>query len=215
MTKKIESIETVEIIDTPHCCCPPHHFKRVSWTAIFIGAIVAIGLTFLLNLFGVAIGLSAFTMGTDGAIVLAVGGLIGIIIGVIASMLAAGYAAGYLGRLHCPKRNLGVIYGFTTWCVALILSAVIGAQISSYVTSYSNAISHSVLVSSQDKTHPSTTLTVKTTPSALSTGQKTIKLTTSPNGLAWGALSVFAIFFIGAFASCLGACWGMGCKRDD
>ena len=209
-------IKKNEMIGASHCCCTPHLFKRISWTAIFVGALVGIGLSFLLNLFGMAIGLSAFTLSTDGAIVLAVGGLVGIIIGIIASMLAAGYAAGYLGRLHCPQRNLGIVYGFTTWSVALIFTAVIGAQISSYITSYSNAISHSVLVTSQDKTHPSTTLTVKTTPSStVNADKKTIKVTASPNSLAWGALSVFAIFFIGAFASCLGACWGMSCKRED
>jgi hypothetical protein len=130
-------------------------------------------------------------------------------------MLAAGYAAGYLGRLHCPQRNLGIVYGFTTWSVAVVFSAVIGAQISSYVTSYSNAISHSVFVTSQDKTNPSATLTDNTTPSAVNKAQKTIKVTASPNSLAWGAFSVFAIFFIGALASCVGACWGMSCKRED
>lgn len=203
-----------ETIDAPHCCTP-HLFKRISWTAIFVGAFVGLGLSFLLNLFGIAIGLGAFTLGKNGAIVLAVGGLCGIIIGIIASMLAAGYAAGYLGRLYCPQRNLGIIYGFTTWTVALVFSAVIGAQISSYITSYSNAISHSVFVSSQDKTHSSATVTVKNTPSAENVDHKTIKVTASPNMLAWSAFSVFVIFFIGAFASCVGACWGMSCKRED
>lgn len=204
-----------ETIDASVCCCTPHLFKRISWTAIFIGAIVGLGLSFLLNLFGIAIGLSAYTLSNDGAIVLAVGGLCGIIIGIIASMLAAGYAAGYLGRYHCPQRNLGIIYGFTTWTVALVLSAMIGTQISGYITSYSNAMSHSVVVSSQDKAHSSPTVTVKNTPSADNVDHKTIKVTTSANSLAWGAFSVFVIFFIGAVASCIGACWGMSCKRED
>jgi hypothetical protein len=208
-------INKKEIINVPHCCNTGHFFSGISWTAIFIGAIVAIGLTVLLNLFGIAIGLRAFNLSTDGATVLAVGGLIGIVIGIIASMLAAGYTAGYLGRYRCPQRNLGIVYGFTTWTVALILSAVIGAHISSYVTSYSNAITHSVFVSSQDKTHNTATLTVKTTPSEENSDRKTMQITASPNSLAWSALSVFALFFIGAFASCLGACWGMSCKRVD
>ena len=103
-----------EIINAPHCCTS-HFFSQISWTAIFVGAIAAIGLTFLLNLFGIAIGLRAFTLSTNGAIVLAVGGMIGIIIGIIASMLAAGYTAGYLGRVHSSQRNLGIVYGFTTF----------------------------------------------------------------------------------------------------
>ncbi|CEK12169.1 hypothetical protein [Legionella hackeliae] len=53
----------------------------------------------MLNLFGIAIGLSLFTLNQEGATVLAVGGLLGLLIGIIVSMLVAGYAAGYLGRL--------------------------------------------------------------------------------------------------------------------
>lgn len=206
--------KTIEIIDTTHS--PDACFSsRISWSAIFVGAIVGVGLSFLLNLFGIAIGLSAFNSGKDGAMVLAIGGLIGIIIGIVASMLAAGYAAGYLGRFHCPERNLGIVYGFTTWSLALIFSAFIGAQISAYVTSYSHAISHSVITTTNDTTNSSPSVSVKSTPSTVNASQKTLKVTASQNSLAWSAFSLFAIFFIGAFASCIGACWGMGCRKND
>ena len=89
----------------PHYC-NLHPFKRISWTAIFVGAIVGMGLSFLLNLFGIAIGLSAFIVGSDDVIILAVGGIIGIMIGLIVSMLAAGYAAGYLSRFYCHNETL-------------------------------------------------------------------------------------------------------------
>lgn len=206
-------IMTNETTDASNCSYPMHLFKRISWTAIFVGALVAIGLGFLLNLFGIAIGLTAFTLEKDGALVLAAGGLIGILIGAIVSMLAAGYTAGYLGRFHCPQRNFGILYGFTTWSLAIVLSAGIGAQISSYVTSYSNTISHSVLVTTQEKSHPSEA----STPS-VNTNQKVNKMseeTVLANNLAYAASSVFTIFFVGALASCFGACWGMSCKRDD
>ncbi len=48
--------------------------KRISWSAILIGAIVAVGLGFLLNMFCLAIGLSAFTLDDQGKTVVAVGG---------------------------------------------------------------------------------------------------------------------------------------------
>ncbi len=86
-----------------------HLHKRISWSAILIGAFVGIGLTFLLNLFCVALGVSVFTVGNDGAIALVVGGIISMLVGIIASMVAAGYAAGYLGRFLCPQRNLGIL----------------------------------------------------------------------------------------------------------
>lgn len=208
-------IKTNEMIDPTYYCHNHPRFKRISWSAIIVGAIVGIGLSFLLNLFGIAIGLTAFTLSQDGVIVLALGGLIGIIMGIVASMMTAGYVAGYLGRLHCPQRNLGIVYGFTTWSIALIFSAVIGAQISAYITSYSDAISHSVFVTSDDIKHSSAELSVKTIPSEDNSDQKTIKVTATTNSLVWFGFSVFAIFFIGALSSCLGACWGMSCKRED
>ena len=73
---------------TYHSCL----YKRMSWTAIFVGALIGTGLGFLLHLFGIAIGLSAFSLTPDGATAVAIGGIVGMLIGVIASMLAAGYA---------------------------------------------------------------------------------------------------------------------------
>lgn len=196
----------------------PHHyhmhaFKRISWSAIFVGAFIAVGLSFLLNLFGIALGLSAFAVGKDGSIVLAVGGLLGIIIGVIASMITAGYAAGYLGRLYCPQRNLGIIYGFTTWTVALLLSAVVAAHVGAYISSYSKTISNSVFVVHENKTNATQRVAEET--AAARTNEPKNQVTTYAKSASCLAFSVFVLFFIGAFASCLGSCWGMSCKRED
>lgn len=221
-------------------------FKRLSWTAIFIGAIVGIGLSFLLGLFGAAIGLSMFSMGANGDITLAVGGLIGIAICIIVSMLAAGYTAGYLGRLYCPRRNLGILYGFSAWTVALMLSAILTTHMSAYLSSFGAGPSAQVNVgapqawSSSQATMPkapaptpkgtnattgvtnntttentSSPLSVQTSASQSSNGNQIITVQASPNALAWGAFIFFAFFFIGAFFCCIGACWGMSCKRED
>lgn len=206
MRTKTEVVTPIE--HSCHCCHP----RRISWSAMLVGALVAVGLAFLLNIFGIAIGLSAFTVGPDGANVIAIGGLIGIVIGVIVTMLVAGYAAGYLGRVYCPQRNLGIVYGFTTWCLALLISAVVAAHVSSYVTTYANTISNSTIVVSSTPTTTATTVTTKANNEGT---QKAAKVTATPNTLAWGAFSVFALFFIGAFSSCVGACWGMSCCRED
>ena len=203
-----------EIVTEPHCC-GFHPFKRISWTAIFVGAIVGVGLTFLFNLFGLSIGLTAYTLNEEGSIVLMIGGFVGIMIGIIASVVAAGYAAGYLGRLCCPQRNLGIVYGFTTWSVALLLCSIVASQMSNYITSYSNAISHSIFVVSNDKEPAATTLEIKSKADNSAEHQKSIKVTAASSTLAGLAFSVFALFFIGAIASCIGACWGMSCKRED
>lgn len=196
-------------MDAPHHC-----HKRICWSAILVGAVTGVGLGFLLNLFGIAIGLTAFHAGSDGGLVIAIGGILGVLIGVIVSMFMAGYAAGYLGRHFCPQRNLGIVYGFTTWTVALFLSAVLGAQMTSYLSSYSNKMASSVVVIPESNSKVGETVVVKTAPASKSS-KKSVELATPAAVLSYGALSLFILFFIGAFSSCLGACCAMRCKRED
>lgn len=197
----------------PESHCTIHPLKRICWAAIFAGAVVAIGLGFLLNLFGIAIGLSSMTV-KNGATVLAVGGLIGIIIAVIASMMASGYAAGYLGRGFCPQRNLGILYGFLTWTVALILSAFVMIPINQYLVTYSQSISRTSITVSQPKAE-STTAAVKSNSASKSENQTNVKVAATPEMLVSSAFILFGVFFIGALFTCLGACWGMACRRED
>src|SRR5687767_10657531 len=77
------------------CGCRP---KAISWTAILAGALVGMGLTFLLNTFSIGIGLSLVRTTEDGLTSLAIGGFIGLLIGAIVSMFAAGFTAGCLGK---------------------------------------------------------------------------------------------------------------------
>ncbi len=203
-------ITEIETSSSPQVC-GPYAYKRISWTAIFVGAFVGIGLIFLVNLFTIAIGLSVFTAGSDGAMALSIGGFIGLVIGIIASMLVSGYAAGYLGRFYCPLRNLGIIYGFTTWSLALLLSAVIGTHVSSYVVNYSHAITSPTVV--MDDNSQTTPAVIKTT--ATDNGKNVVKVAVSASDLAWTAFTIFVLFFIGAVSTCIGACCGMSCRREE
>lgn len=203
--------KTVKIPEQ-HYCNP---YKRISWSAILIGALVGLGLSFLLNLFGIAIGLSAFTVDSEGGVALVAGGVIALIISTIAAMVVSGYAAGYLGRYYSPQRNLGIVYGFATWSAALVLSAVIGAHVSSYVTSYTNTISRSTVVMDHHNNAPASLVVHHDDNTNNDANQRSMKATTSADTLAWGAFSVFVLFFIGAIAACIGACWGMSSQRQD
>jgi hypothetical protein len=201
-----------ETVDTQEQRCITSPYKRISWSAILVGALVGLGLSFLLNLFGLAIGLSATTAGEDGAMALAIGGVIGVIIAIIASMVAAGYAAGYLGRLYCPGRNLGILYGFTTWSVALLLAAAVAAQVNNYATTYSQAVMGTTLItaqSSEGKVNRDARSSSNEKKSTLT------KIVVTPNCLIAGAFILFILFFIGAVSACVGACWGMNSKRED
>ncbi|MDI1351957.1 MAG: hypothetical protein PSV35_04180 [bacterium] len=206
--------ESLPVHEHDHCTI--YSFKRISWTAILIGAIVGVGLSFLLNLFGLAIGLSAFSAGTMGATTIAIGGVIGLIIGLIASMLLAGYAAGYLGRFYCPMRNLGILYGFTTWTLALILSTIVTTNMSQYVCWYSrNILGTNLIISAHKSNNAAITATTEHTNNNKGGSEKVTAVNVTPITMATGAYIVFILFFIGALSSCIGACWAMTCKRED
>lgn len=192
-----------------HCTCKVHCFRRLSWSAVIVGALVAVGLGFLLNLFSFAIGLSALTMSKSGAITWAVGGVIGLFIVSIVSMLGAGFAAGYLGRSHCPGRHHGLIYGFTTWSLALLLSASAMNMVGHYVEASSHALVGSNMVVTQSPDQKTTSVTVGGEP----VSQPQQKMTTPTENIAYGAFILFALFFVGAISACVGACCGLGCHH--
>lgn len=181
--------------------------SQLSWKAIFAGALVSIGLSFLLNLFSVAIGLTAFHVDA-GTTTIAIGGFIGVAIGVFAAMFTSGMVAGYLGRSHCPKRHLGSLYGFLAWCVALILTTFIAAHIASYVDAYNNFI-----------TNPKVTVNTEMVKKTEANGSTEIMIDNqkAEKGLAIGAFAIFVLFFLGAFSSCIGGHYGMTCrcKNDE
>ena len=200
-----------------NCTIDPSHIhcsKRISWSAIATGAIIGVGLSFLLNLFGMTIGLSAFSMTEQGVGSLAIGGLLGLIISTIVSFFFGGFAAGYLGRLYVPKRNLGIVYGFTTWSVTLLLSAVVTTYVGTYVDSYTSVVTRNMVVATQEAPAASANASDK---QKMSTEQKiaTVNPKDLTSGMAVGAFIVFALFFVGAFSSCLGAHYGMSCRSDE
>lgn len=203
MTTKVNVID-----ETIHGHCR----TRISWSAIFIGALIGVGLSFLMNLFGVTIGLSAFSMTDQGVMSLALGGLFGLIISTIIAMFFAGYASGYIGRLYVPRRNMGMIYGFTTWIVSIVMTALLTTYVGNYVDSYSATVTHSAVTVSQNQSAS------KASESSSSENQIQVDNITpkeASGGMAIGAFIVFALFFIGAFSSCLGARHGMSCQRND
>lgn len=200
-----------------HEHCHIHSHKRISWTAVFVGALTALGLSFLLNLLGIAIGLSAFKTMSNGSVLVAVGGFLGISIGIVISTIVAGYVAGYLGRLYCPERNLGIIYGFTTWVLALSLGAALIGLLSQYVVTYTNSVSRTVVAVPITVNQISTPVGTTKISSLTKNGQKEaiVEVNVTPTNLASGALIIFVLFLLGAIFTCVGASWGMYCKKDN
>lgn len=194
--------------------------KRISWTAILVGALVAVGLGFLLNLFSIAIGLSLVTTNPEGMKSLAIGGYLGIVIGTIATMFTAGWAAGYLGRPFCLRRNLGVIYGFSAWCIALILTVLLAAHMGRYVGFYTDFVSQpgSVHMMKMEKPMMQVEANVVATKSDKAETKSAVTPSTekAANALGITSLLIFTLFFIGALSACFGGHCGMySCKDDD
>jgi hypothetical protein len=199
-----------------HCNMPDQHarmchFHRVSWTAVLVGALTGVGLSFLLNLFGMAIGLSLVTTSKDGMISLAVGGFIGLVIGAIAAMFTAGFAAGYLGRPYCIKRNLGVVYGFTAWCLTLVLTVLLTMHMGRNVAYYSNFVANPTTLEMTSDIDVPAVAGGSTSSSSSSIASDEQKAT---NTLGYKTLLIFILFFVSAIASCFGGHYGMVDKED-
>ena len=196
---------------------------RVNWSAIFAGALVGVGLGFLLHLYSIAINLSVFSASPSNASVIAIGGLLGMIICVIVTMLLAGFVAGYLGRYHYHHIKGGLIYGFITWSLILLISVLIAGPLIHYEMKYGQS-----LVEANNFKTNATNL-----PSATANGNPNISNNTlSANNVApvnnnilptpltakqitWAGWIIFVLFFLGALFCCIGACYGMTCKREE
>lgn len=177
----------------------PAECKCFTWKPILAGALTAIGLTFLLNLFGAAISLTAFTTNDQGVENLALGGLIATAIGVVASMFASGWLAGYLGGRYCTKRHLGALYGFLTWCLALVITVFLAVHIQEYINSYTHLISGTAV-----------------NPAVTNTGTSVIIPGHQANSVVISSYIVFVLFFLSAFACSIGGHCGMRheCKKE-
>lgn len=187
-----------------------HCMRRPSWTAIFVGALVGVGIAFILNLFSVAIGLSALKTNA-GINTIAVGGFIGIAIATVVSTFVGGWTAGFLGKHFSLKNNLGVLYGFTSWCVALVITILLAFPTMKYVSIYSRFISNPTAMSWQPGMYHMQQQTMNTTPDT-SANQASGMSAPNINTLAVGTFLIFVLFFLGALSSCFGGHFGM-CHR--
>lgn len=107
--------------DDPRWGALPAAVKRISWGAVFAGAVVALIVQFMLNLLGLAIGFGAINLTGEGATLqaLGVGAIIWLAITAIIAFFAGGWTAGRLAGL--PLTLDGALHGFVTWAVASVV----------------------------------------------------------------------------------------------
>lgn len=194
-----------------HCC----NNNCLSWKAIFTGAIIAVGLSFLLNLFGVAIGLSAYTPSKAGIQTLAIGEFFGMAIGIMVVMFFSGWVSGYLGKAHCVNRHFGTLYGLTTWCLALIIGAILVTHFGDFVNKQHNAFinpNETVLkmasnaASSKSLDDVTASAETKTNATQALSSQDKEK---AANTIGKSMLLTFILFFVGAVTCTYGGYVGM------
>lgn len=227
------------ILKDQNCCkdnCNSHYKnckKRCfSWSAVFVGALVGIGVAFLLNLFAIAIGLTAFVQTTASSQTLALGGFIGLILVAIFSMGTAGWVAGYVGGMkfrysdvrsnadsYC---NHGVLYGFSAWSLALIFTILLSSHIGKFVTVTMATLSNpSVIVQTASYHQPYIVNYSSQAPvasNAATTDTAVVQSSNdSANKLAMTSFVAFVLFFIGALSACVAGHCGYDacCKKNE
>ena len=96
--------------------------KRISWSAVFAGVLIAIVTQMLLTLLGLGIGLGTIDAVEEKnpASGLGIGSAIWYIISSLLSLFVGGWVAGRLAS--APRLFDGVIHGVLTWCLTTLLT---------------------------------------------------------------------------------------------
>jgi len=96
--------------------------KRISWSAVFGGVLIAIVTQLLLSLLGLGIGLGTIdpVEEQNPTAGLGIGSAIWYIISSLVSLFAGGWVAGRLAST--PRLFDGIIHGVLTWCLVTLLT---------------------------------------------------------------------------------------------
>jgi hypothetical protein len=194
--------ENVYCADKPIHCFP--------WSSVVAGALVGLGLGFLLHLFGMGIGLTAYHTSAEGAMVLAIGGFLGLLVGAFATMFTAGFTSGYFAKTWHTRTNCGAAYGFVAWSLSIFLAAILMSNIGNYMARFNGmtaAQTSSATSSEMKATANEVASRVPPASSATTQGERNVRAM----GLA--SLAGFIIFFVGAFAAAIGGYCGVECRN--
>lgn len=177
--------------------------RCISWSAIIVAALVAIGLNFLLYVLTTGIGLTAFTLNKTGQLSLVMGGFIWLILSSYFLMFLVGWIAGALARYNAINRCTGILHGFAAWCLALIVTV---ALFSSNVTSAIGTPVYTNYNTNYNVTTPAAAATEAYT--GTTTGNtvlpNTVQEKVATNKLGIGVLALFFIFLSSALGSICG-----------
>ena len=187
---------------------PHHNYKsccrHFSWSAVFVGALVALGLGFLTYLLAMS---AAFYFHKSDQQTLFIMTTIGI--GLLAiltylSTIISGWVAGGLVRANgvVPQTRLGILHGFVAWSLAIALGLGVLAH-THRMPMHSFLMTSAISYSIEDRTNnPRTSVT-------------TPMLDTRT--LSQITFTMFCLALLGVISSCLGGACGIkqGIEHDD
>lgn len=177
--------------------------KVFSWTAVFVGALVGLGLNFLLNLISLAVGISIFSQQTLDTVSFSLWGIVGFILVAVFSMFFTGWIAGRLTILPSIRKYWGCLYGFSAWCLSFIMTVILLMNTLQFTQFHSNFTSkniHAIKISNQQP------MLTESQGSNSETDKKTIGL---------NAYVTFIFFLLGACSSTLGGYVGFRSEKKE
>jgi len=129
--------------------------SRVSWGAVFAGAVVALTLCLFLSMLGGAIGLTVWDNTNTPERHVAIGAGIWAIATLLISLFVGGLVTSR--TTVGEKKGEALMYGVLVWAASLAIMAAIGAAGRTTLFSFSNYLSHA----GQTVGHPQASLTVE------------------------------------------------------
>jgi hypothetical protein len=207
---------SVDEKDYKHFC-----HGRFSWSAVFVGVLVAIGLSFLFQLLGLGLGLAALK-DKEGIMAVAITGLIGLFVATIITMFIAGWVSGSIGRIDgWPSRCRGMLYGFATWSLSLVIMVIFTSHVNLFVSSsYNSMLNRNPELAKAESTATSTATSSVSTRNTEASSSKGAASSDNAGEKAAKMLSVsffllFTLFLVGAISSILGGLCGHRPRHCD
>lgn len=132
------------VAQNPPSAIAPAALRRISWGAVFAGAVVAVAVQLMLSVLGIGVGASTINAQNSASPVagLGLGAGIWFLISALISVYIGGWVAGKLAGV--PTRSDGALHGLITWALATLalfylLTTSVGAVLGSTASFLSGA----------------------------------------------------------------------------